>query len=319
MGFGSNLSGKVKKHECDVDVTVPLSNYSGMKIGVDASVWINRALKSRKFAKQIALAKVMIPEQSIKDYIWVWLDCQFESYHKYDIELLLVFDGIRNKLKAKENDKRSSIWKSALIDMEEHWNGGAKLHEDAFYKCAKNTIRVTDDVILLVKQWCDKKSVRYVCAPMEAEWELVYLCNEDVIDGIVSSDSDILALGRIKFVIYNLSDYGGSIWVDVYTAELIGLYQKEVLNLDMTSADDTLSWIVYCVMHGCDFVSSAPGIGPVKVEKAFKDYMKCDSIAAKELFFDELWDGVPLLYAEFKLAVLQYLVPVEISPTSLVS
>ena len=93
MGFGSNLSGKVKKHECDVDVTVPLSNYSGMKIGVDASVWINRALKSRKFAKQIALAKVMIPEQSIKDYIWVWLDCQFESYHKYDIELLLVFDG----------------------------------------------------------------------------------------------------------------------------------------------------------------------------------------------------------------------------------
>ena len=43
--------------------------------------------------------------------------------------------------------------------------------------------------------WCDVKGVRYVCAFMEAEWDLCRLEMDGIIDAVASNDSDCFVLG----------------------------------------------------------------------------------------------------------------------------
>ena len=57
----------------------------------------------------------------------------------------------------------------------------------------KKSSYVREDIVAGLTSWCDSKDLKYVCALMEAEWELCRL--EGIIDGIVSEDSDCLVLG----------------------------------------------------------------------------------------------------------------------------
>ena len=48
--------------------------------------------------------------------------------------------------------------------------------------------------------WCMRKDIKYVCAFMEAEWELCGLEKDGIIDAVVSEDSDCFVLGCRKMI-----------------------------------------------------------------------------------------------------------------------
>ena len=106
MGLGSDFLPKIKQYLCDSELTRKAADYNGMKIGVDASVWMNRSIIASNRVYEVGIANAMIPQQSIQPYIWKWLDSQLSYYKDEDIELVFVFDGERNPLKSATNTKR---------------------------------------------------------------------------------------------------------------------------------------------------------------------------------------------------------------------
>lgn len=59
----------------------------------------------------------------------------------------------------------------------------------------KKALFVREYIVAGFISWCDSKQLNYVCAFMEAEWELCRLEADGVIDGVVFEDSDCLVLG----------------------------------------------------------------------------------------------------------------------------
>ena len=58
-----------------------------------------------------------------------------------------------------------------------------------------NQLYVREDIVAGFVSWFTRKNQRVVCAFMEAEWELMRLESDGIIDGVVSEDSDCLVLG----------------------------------------------------------------------------------------------------------------------------
>ena len=52
-----------------------------------------------------------------------------------------------------------------------------------------------EDILADFVVWCTRKEIMYVCAFMEAEWELTKLEKDGVIYAVVSEDSDLFVLG----------------------------------------------------------------------------------------------------------------------------
>ena len=91
-------------------------------------------------------------------------------------------------------------------------------------------IFVRDDILADFVRCCMRKDIRYVCAFMEAEWELCRLKKDGVIDVVVSKDWDCFVLGcrtliqllgiKVDPLGPNCSMTTGSCWVD-YVANFI--------------------------------------------------------------------------------------------------
>ena len=58
------------------------------------------------------------------------------------------------------------------------------------------TVCVPNDTVLkLHVDWMDSENIQYECAPFEADWQLVYLETIQGLDGIISTDGDLVILG----------------------------------------------------------------------------------------------------------------------------
>lgn len=86
-----------------------------------------------------------------------------------------------------------------------------------------------EDILAEFVLWCRRKDVRYICAFMEAEWDLTRLELDGVIDAIVSEDSDFFVLGSkvlIQLLDINIAPDGvncsavmGSCWQNFTESE----------------------------------------------------------------------------------------------------
>ena len=56
-------------------------------------------------------------------------------------------------------------------------------------------------MVILALDWMEDSEVRYFCAPFEAEWYCVWLENLNLVDGVISRDSDCVLLGDAFFML----------------------------------------------------------------------------------------------------------------------
>ena len=95
-----------------------------------------------------------------------------------------------------------------------------------------------------------------VTAPDEAERYAAFLNKKGAVDAVLTNDTDALAFGAKKV----LMKYG--------TREACIVDGAAVLEeLDM----DYETFVDFCIMCGCDFVSRIPNVGPAKAFKFLKD------------------------------------------------
>jgi 5'-3' exonuclease len=242
-----------------------LSVFNGKTLGVDASIWLNKAIFS---SPEISVLFHQEPRVSVGHLIDQYFNSLYSIFEANSIKILFVIDGARNPLKAATNETRKKRSTDAANEVLELIQSGDQEHLKRITALKKKAVYVREDILAYFVRFCIRKGIRYVCAFMEAEWELCKLEMDGVIDAVVSEDSDCFVLGckvMIQLLDKDLPPLGlncsavtGSQWYD---------YVNNILPNPSTSelAD-------FAVLLGVDYLNRAYGNSVNKVKGFFVDW-----------------------------------------------
>jgi flap endonuclease-1 len=132
-------------------------------------------------------------------------------------------------------------------------------------KLTKKIIYVTPYHIDSSKKLFDLFGVKYIHAPCEAESLLAILCKDNIVDGCISEDTDILANGGYLFL-RNFNSEKNT--VEEYC--LHGILN----NLNITYEQ----FIDMCILCGCDYTGKINGLGPITAHKLISTYITIEKI-----------------------------------------
>ena len=239
-----------------------LSDLSGKILGVDVSIWLNKALFS---SPEICHSFHQDPKIAVGSNIEPYLNSMHSLFLDNDIKILFVLDGARNPLKAATNSARQKMSDNAKTEMTNLINTHDPEHMRKINIFKKKSLYVREDIVADFISWCDSKHLKYVCAFMEAEWELCRLEADGIIDGVVSEDSDCLVLG-CKLVIQQLNKGSDPLglncsfvrrqtWVDLVSGVIPDPTQSEFSD--------------FAVLLGVDYLDRASGNSLTKVKSFF--------------------------------------------------
>ena len=111
--------------------------------------------------------------------------------------------------------------------------------------------------------------VEWLVAPYEADAQLAFLSRNGWVDAVVSEDSDLLVFGCTT-VLYKL-DKNGQCRMISY-ADLGSIERPSLVNFDPDM------FRVMCILSGCDYVDSLPGVGLRKAHELVRRHRTLDAI-----------------------------------------
>ncbi|MBT6514655.1 MAG: hypothetical protein HOK65_07780 [Crocinitomicaceae bacterium] len=240
-----NLLKEVKKHN-NIKEDTDINLFKNKTIGVDISIYINRALYSRNHAAEIARLYTL----NLNYYLYVTEYLKknlLPLIQTFGMELILIFDGQRNPLKKETNEKRAQKFTDAEKKFNEYWKNEAVFRPHEYDNLAKGCVTPTEDIYDIVHKWALANSIKCHSAPIEAEWQLVSMEAEGLIEAILSIDSDILALGGKK-LISSINFKTGT--CTLITSIHLEKCMKEQLQLGEIQRADVLNFLQYV---RCDY------------------------------------------------------------------
>ena len=205
------------------------------------------------------------PKVNVGPIIESYLNSMHSLFVANNIKILFELDGARNLLKASTNTARKKKCDDMKIEITNLMSTLDPEHLRKFNIYKKKALFVREYIVAGFISWCDYKQLNYVCAFMEAEWELCRLEADGVIDGVVFEDSDCLVLG-CELVIQQL-DKG---------SDPVGLNCSFVRRQTWV---DLVSWVIpdptmselsdFAVLLGVDCLDRAYGNSITKVKSFF--------------------------------------------------
>ena len=205
------------------------------------------------------------------------------------VKLCVVFDGKMPLLKVKEQENREYRKNIAAAKVQQALED--QDYEGA-YKYSKQTSRLTKEMIDESKKLIEYLGLPVIQAPGEADAQAAFMCKNNDVDYVASSDMDCLVFGA-SYLVTNLTlsmkrklPSGDVVYIK---PDLISL--KDVLkSLDLTQ--DQL--IVLAVLIGTDYnVGGVKGIGPKKalsLVKKYNDYDRMFKDLNAEFDWKEVFD-----------------------------
>jgi flap endonuclease-1 len=132
-------------------------------------------------------------------------------------------------------------------------------------KISKKIIYVTQQHIDNAKKLFDLFGIKYIHAPCEAESLLALLCKNNIVDGCISEDTDILANGGHLFLRNFNADKNT---VEEYCLE--GILESLEICYE--------KFIDMCILCGCDYTTKIMGMGPITAYKLIIKYGSIEEI-----------------------------------------
>lgn len=227
-----------------------LSNYSGLTFAIDTNLYIYKYL----YGKNNHIDGIFFMINKLK---------------KFNINSIFVFDGkppeekkdkiesrrfVRNKLELRVNSLKS--------DLEDNFNINIK---NEINNLEKRIMHVTYEVINKTKNLFDYMGIAYIDADCEAEHYCSKLCKLNLVDGVISEDTDTIVCGS-KIVIREFSNRDDT--VICYNINDI-LYD---LNLNQDSFVDL------CILLGNDYNNRIKGFSPDKIFELISEYKTIENL-----------------------------------------
>jgi flap endonuclease-1 len=181
------------KKTCPECITInDISKYSGKRFAIDASILL---YKYRHVSN--------LNENLTNSHIIGFIN-RVKYYFNCDITPIFIFDGVppeekKITLKKRQNIKRKIYEKIEILqEIETKSETEQNEIDKEINRLSTQLIYVTKTHIDECKKLLDLLGVTYYDAPDEAEKYCVYLVKENVVDYVVTDDTDVFTFGGVK-------------------------------------------------------------------------------------------------------------------------
>ncbi|CAG5131319.1 unnamed protein product [Candidula unifasciata] len=238
-----------------IHTPVNIADFPGSTVAIDAYCWLHRGAFS--CAEKLAVGE--------KTDQYVFYCMKYVEYMlRKNLKPILVFDGGHLKSKADvektRRERRELHRKKAAQFLREGKRSEAK-------ECLQRCVDITPQMALELMNACRDRGVDCIVAPYEADAQLAYLNLRGIADIIVTEDSDLLLFGCEK-IIFKMDLFGNGI-----------LIEKSRLNEVLSIKGGFYTFEKFrhmCILSGCDYLPSIPGIGLAKACKVMKSARQPD-------------------------------------------
>jgi flap endonuclease-1 len=255
MGI-KNFIKLIEKYSPSSITYTNISKYQNKILGIDANLMIYKMVYAiRQNGYDIKNGNISVT------HIHTLL-LKLIGFVKYNITPVFVFDGLAPQIKNETLRKRKIVHKTAKKKYDEATTEEEKKKYYLRYE-------ITDEEMNDCKQLITMFNYSIIDSVEEADSQLVELLNCGKIDYIVTDDMDILVFG------------GGNILKN-FTVSSNKKIQE--INLAQFKKDTNLTQnmiIDISILMGCDYCTSAYGIGPIKSYELIMKYGDIESIIKK--------------------------------------
>lgn len=119
-------------------------------------------------------------------------------------------------------------------------------------------VDITHEMALQLIKVCRAMNVDCVVAPYEADAQLAYLNKIGLADYVITEDSDLTLFGCQK-ILFKLDLTGSCVLVDSAKLHLAMDCREDKFTMD--------KFRLMCILSGCDYINSLPGIGLARARK----------------------------------------------------
>jgi 5'-3' exonuclease len=225
-----------------------VSQFKGQRVAVDGYCWLHRAA----IASTIALCTGQPCEKFIHYFI-----SRVDMLIRFGVIPVIVFDGCSMPMKAGTDASRRERREAAKAEGLELLRQGRR--EEAAAVLEKS-IDISLEVAHAVIQILRRKKVECIVAPYEADAQLAYLYQKGLVQAIITEDSDLVAYGN-AVILAKLDGQGN--------CDL--LRSRDIPHLPSLSGVVSASpegLLLACILSGCDYLPSLPGVGIKTAAKA---------------------------------------------------
>jgi len=221
-----------------------LQRFTGKRMAVDGYAWLHKAA----YGCCVELCKGEQPNGWIQFFI-----SMVDLLLHHNIIVTLVFDGSALPMKANTESDRENSRLSNLKKAEEYARNGDHTTARMYYSRAVDiTPRMAAEVIQIIHR--TRPTVKCLVSPFEADAQLSYLSLQNLVDMVISEDSDTIPYG-CKDIIFKLERDGSCqrlLLSDLQT-QIIDKFDLRNFNADMI--------LTMCILSGCDYLDSIKGMG----------------------------------------------------------
>lgn len=251
------LNTFIKKVCPDCITTNKICKYSGKTFGIDASILL---YKYRHISN--------IDETCVNSHIVGFLN-RIKYYINNKITPVFIFDGVpphekQITLKKRQSIKRKIYEKIEILqELNPETENEQKEIDKEISNLSRQIINVTKTHITEVKTLLDLLGISYFDAPDEAEKYCVFLQKQNIIDYIVTDDTDIFTFSGVNII-------KSSIKNDIVETDI-----KMFLNTIEYSHE---KFIDFCILSGCDYLPYIPSLAINTVYSLFKKHNSVEDI-----------------------------------------
>ncbi|CAN8292707.1 unnamed protein product [Cochlearia groenlandica] len=245
---------------------IHIQKYAGKRVGIDAYSWLHKGAYS--CSMELCLDTDGKKKLRYIDYFMH----RISLLQHYEIIPVVVLDGGHMPCKAATGDerqrKRKANFDAAMVKLKEGNVGAAT---ELFQRAVSVTSSMAHQLIQVLKS----ENVEFIVAPYEADAQLAYLSSLELEKGgiaaVITEDSDLLAYG-CKAVIFKMDRYGKA-------EELVldNVFQAVDQKPSFHNFDQEL-FTAMCVLAGCDFLPSVPGVGISRAHGFISKYQSVERV-----------------------------------------
>ncbi|KAI8147308.1 PIN domain-like protein [Fennellomyces sp. T-0311] len=234
-----------------------IKEYAGKTVAVDGNVWLHKGAFS--------CATELVLGQETTKYVDYFMR-QVSLLEFYKVIPFIVFDGQPLPIKSATVEERRRRRMKAMAKGKELY---AQDKRREATECFQRAVDVTPHMIQQVVKALKAKAIRHVVAPYEADAQLTHLINTNKVAAIITEDSDLLVFG-CHTVVFKLNQYGEGIRIQHSRL-------AQAKELDLHGWDQTKIRHM-CILSGCDYLPSLPGIGLKIAHKLLKKFRTTESV-----------------------------------------
>ncbi|XP_068638272.1 exonuclease 1-like [Aristolochia californica] len=245
---------------------VHIGKYSGKRVGIDAYSWLHKG------AYSCSMELYLDPTSDASSRYLRYFMHRINLLRHYQVIPVVVFDGgnipCKSATEAERQKKRDDNLALAKAKLED---GDVNAATELFQRA----ISITPSMAYRLIQILQSEEVEFIVAPYEADAQLAYLSTLKVkqggIEAVITEDSDLMAYS-CKAIIFKMDRYGKGeevIMDNVFNSVFKGISFKHF---------DKELFTGMCVLAGCDFLASIPGIGIKRAYALVSKYRNLDRV-----------------------------------------